>query len=418
MSYLTRLIILLLLLPLSMQAQTIQRVSIKGCKKTKMGHLQRFLCVKPGQELDTIRLKQDEQILRNLDIFSAVTPSIRDTVGGCIVEYELKERVTLLPIGKLGGTEDGIILQLGLIDYNFMGNGTTASAYYRYYDRHTFHAYMKTPYLKQSKWGLSGSILKQSTLEPIKFDIQDLRYKYDLWAFEALTRYEFAFRNFIEFGGAYLFEKYKPEMPEEVISPQAISLNAHKFLLKTLHTYERVNYFNEYRDGISNVVCFETVTSPETDGPLFWKLKNTSSYYKRTGKRGNLALRLNLGIAANAYTPFPPFVLDNYINVRGVGDRVLRGSREVSLNAEYRYTVFEHKIGAIQLVPFIDFGALGLSGQPLSSITEKENQAIFSGLGLRISARQFYNMIVRVDVSTNLKNTENIGLGFGIGQFF
>lgn len=403
----------------NVNAQTIKEVKIVGCKKTKTAHLERFLCVHEGEELDSIHLQQDEQILRNLDLFSEVKPVVRHEGESCTVEYQLKERTTLIPIGKFGGADGVINLQLGFVDYNFMGNGSVASAYYQYYDRHTFHAFIKTPYIKKSRWGYSVSLLKQSTLEPVRFrePEQNLRYKYDLYSVELMTRYEFKFRNFIEFGIVPLYERYAPENPDEVISEEAISIDTPKFLSKVLHTFERVNYFNEYRDGFSNFACFEVSSAPEVDDNAFWKFQNTTAYFKRIRKRGNLAFRLNIGISDNDYTPFPSFVLDNYINVRGAGDRVLRGSRELSFNAEYRHMVFERKIGAIQVVPFLDFAALGLSGEPFNTIWEQENQALFAGMGLRVSIRQFANTIVRLDLSKDLRNSKN-GFGFGIGQYF
>jgi len=402
----------------NINAQTVREVRIVGCKKTKTDYLERFLCVNPGEELDSTHLYQDEQVLRNLDLFSDVKPIVRDTTDGYIIEYHLKERTTLIPIGSIGAADGTIVAQLGVIDFNFMGNGSVASAYYRYYDRHTFHAYIKTPYIKKSPWGYSVNLLKQSTLEPIKFPEQDLRYIYDLYSAELLARYEFKLNNFLEFGVAPLYEKYAPQTPEDVISPRAISIDTPKFLAKVLHTLNRVNFFNEYRDGFYNFACFEVSTAPEVDDNTFWKFQNSTAYFKRIRKRGNLALRLNIGISDNDYTPFPAFVLDNYINVRGAGDRVLRGSRELSINAEYRHMVFERKIGAIQLVSFVDFGALGLSGEPFETIWQHENQALFAGMGLRVSVRQFSKMIFRFDFSADLRNEGEYGFGFGFGQYF
>ncbi len=402
----------------NINAQTVQEVRIVGCKKTKTDHLGRFLCVHPGEQLDSTRLKRDEQVLRNLDLFSTIIPTVRDTTDGCIIEYHLKERTTRIPIGNVGAAGGTIIAQVGIIDYNFMGNGSVASAYYRYYDRHTFHAFIRTPYIKKSRWGYSVNLLKQSTLEPVKFPEQDLRYLYDLYSAEFLARYEFKFNNFLEFGINPLYEKYSPQILEDVVSPRAISVDTPKFLAKVLHTFNRVNFFNEYRDGFSNFACFEVSTAPEVDDNAFWKFQNSTSYFRRIRKRGNLALRLNIGVSDNDYTPFPSFVLDNYINVRGAGDRVLRGSRELSFNAEYRQMVFERKIGAIQLVPFLDFGALALSGEDFDTIWRHENQALFGGMGLRVSIRQFSNMILRLDLSADLRNEGEYGFGFGLGQYF
>jgi len=121
--------LILLFIITNINAQTVREVRFVGCKKTKTDHLERFLCVHPGDELDSIRVQQDEQILRNLDLFSHIESMVLDTAGGCLVEYRLKERTTRIPIGKVGGADGIITLQLGIIDYNFMGNGSVASAY-------------------------------------------------------------------------------------------------------------------------------------------------------------------------------------------------------------------------------------------------------------------------------------------------
>ncbi len=403
----------------NINAQTVREVRIKGCKKTKTSHLERFLRVHAGEELDSISMEQDKQVLRNLDLFSTIESVVRDTTDGYVLEYHLKERTTLIPIGNVGAADGTIIAQLGIIDYNFMGNGSVASAYYRYYDRHTFHAYIKTPFIKKTPWGYSVNLLKQSTLEPVRFAGQNIRYLYDLYSAELLLKYTFKFNNFLEFGINPLYEKYAPETPStDIVLPRIVSVNTPKFMAKVAHTFNRVNFFNEYRDGFSNFVRFELSTAPEVDDNTFWKFQNSTAYYKRIRKRGNLAMRLNIGIADNDYTPFPSFVLDNYVNVRGAGDRVLRGSHELSINAEYRHMILERKIGALQLVPFLDFGALSLSGEAFDTIWQAENQALFGGMGLRVSVRQFSNMIFRLDLSADLRNQGEYSFGFGLGQYF
>ncbi len=66
------------------------------------------------------------------------------------------------------------------------------------------------------------------------------------------------------------------------------------------------------------------------------------------------AARLRFGIATNNDTPFAPFVLDSYINIRGSGNRIERGTAALILNLEFRQTFFETAKFGGQLVAFSD----------------------------------------------------------------
>ena len=76
----------------------------------------------------------------------------------------------------------------------------------------------------------------------------------------------------------------------------------------------------------------------------------------RFGHKGNLAMRLRLAISTNNETPFAPFVVDSHVNLRGVGNRIDRGTAQVVFNAEYRHTVYNLNRWAGQLVAFSDIG--------------------------------------------------------------
>ena len=65
--------------------------------------------------------------------------------------------------------------------------------------------------------------------------------------------------------------------------------------------------------------------------------------FKRFGEKGNLAMRLRLAISTNNDTPFAPFVVDSHVNLRGVGNRIDRGTAQVVFNSEYRHTVHDSK---------------------------------------------------------------------------
>jgi hypothetical protein len=153
-----------------------------------------------------------------------------------------------------------------------------------------------------------------------------------------------------------------------------------------------------------------------TDEGLFHIIFNDFKYFHRIGKTGNLATRLRLGTSTNEGTPFAPFVLDSFLNIRGVGNRVDRGTGSIVTNVEYRQTFFDRKLFAGQAVAFIDFGSWRKPGGNLSDFGKPENMKAFGGLGLRLIYKRAFDTMLRLDYGFDYNSTG--GLVVGIGQYF
>lgn len=138
----------------------------------------------------------------------------------------------------------------------------------------------------------------------------------------------------------------------------------------------------------------------------------------RLGKKGNLAFRNRLGISTNNNSPFAPFVFDSFVNIRGIGNRVARGTAEFILNAEYRLSVFQNKYLILQLTTFTDFGALRAPGSSLQTMLNGSKSNFFIGGGVRLHSRLIYKTIFRLDYSINPVNLNKGGFTFGLGQYF
>ena len=94
----------------------------------------------------------------------------------------------------------------------------------------------------------------------------------------------------------------------------------------------------------------------------FTKVDITYKGYHLINKKGNLAYHARLGFANNVFSPFSPYVLDGFVNVRGIGNRVARGTAEVCINTEYRQELIEHKWFILQGVGFTDIASLRDAG--------------------------------------------------------
>jgi outer membrane protein insertion porin family len=133
-------------------------------------------------------------------------------------------------------------------------------------------------------------------------------------------------------------------------------------------------------------------------------------------RNGNLATRLRLGLSTNEDTPFAPFVLDSYLNIRGVGNRVDRGTGSIVTNLEYRHTIFDDRMFAAQAVGFIDFGTWRKPGGDFSDFSKTENMKAFGGLGLRVIYKRAFDTMLRIDYGYDYNRSG--GFVVGIGQYF
>lgn len=398
--------------------EKIAAIRFPNLGKTDPGYLQNFLDVKTGAFSDSAQIQHDVQMLRNLQLFSDVSYSLRDTSGGQVLTFHCKELATLLPIGNLGGVTGNFWLQVGANEFNWLGQGNTLGGYYRYYDRHSFEAYLKIPHINGTRWGISVSGNRLATIEPTQIENQYVSFNTDRLSAIALGRYAFSQHFWLEFGGGTIFERYEKTLTKsEANAPGPELAEFNKYLLKSVFTLDRVNYFFQYLSGFTSELTVETVMTKDEDN-AFWKILNIGKYYARLGERGNAAFRFRTGLSQNQDSPFVPFVLDNYITVRGSGNRVSRGTAEFTVNTEYRYSLMEKKWGAVQGVGFLDWSAWRPAGGSFSKMFDTENNVTFIGTGIRAYFRKIYNLVLRVDYGISVTDTKHKGIVFGTGHYF
>jgi len=442
----------LLLVPALMNAQkkdlTISEVTLSGLKKTKASYLYRFLETKKGAIFDKDVLARDVQVLKNLYSVANASAQLDTTAAGINVDFEIQEALTLFPIVNFGGIKGNLWGQLGFTDVNFLGRGNQFTAYYlNNQKRHNAALYYRVPYWGRSKWGSSASFLRWATVEPTYFEEGTVVYNYNFTSAGLSAIYEIKNNHTIEFGANYFVEDYEKLAEQEIPNPPGPDrLTLPKMLLKTTHIKNKVDYHFFYLSGWDNTTYIENVQNL-TDGTWFHVIKNDFRYYKRVNKLGNVAMRARFGISTNISTPFAPFVLDSQTNIRGVGNRRDRGTAVLTLNAEYRHTIFDITKGikktrrtdeqiakgwdeyeveyfdkegkiAVQLVGFTDIGGWRSPGGKLDELVDMEQSRFFVGGGLRIIYKNAYNAILRVDYGVDIFDKNERGIVIGTGQYF
>lgn len=391
-----------------------QKVVFEGLKRTKTSYLLKFMQWDKGVPTDSISIANGVQRIRNTRFFNEVESRLKVQNGDTTVIFKCQEILTILPIVEGGASEGNRWIRLGVEDENGLGKGIRTVAFYQYNDRHSYLLKQFYPLLHK-KWGLNYLVKNWSILEPIYKDKTPTVYNYTNWDAEFLVQYSYDIsRHNAEVGIGYMNEIF--EMPMGEMSQMQTVKNYKRSLLKANHYLNFQDHNTIYVTGWSSKTYL--LGSRFLDSKtLFGSFLNESKYFKMLSAKGNLALRSRVGISSNVNTFLAPFVFDNYYNIRGIGNRIERGTAFVTLNAEYRQTMWENRNFAIQVVGFTDAGTMRPSGKQLSAMTSSQNIKVFAGLGSRFIYKKAYESDLRIDYGVGIHG-EGRGFVVGLGQYF
>lgn len=398
---------------------SLRTIHFSGLKKFQADYLYQFLRSTPGNTLLPESIEADLQRLRNIPGIGGVDYRIDTVQTNLVLTFEVSEVRTLLPVVQFGGIRDNVWFRLGFTDVNWRGRGQLLSAHYQYNDnRHSGQLYFRVPHIKGSAWGSTASLQRWASREPLYFPEGTVLYDYDNHSVGGTIIRHIDFFRELELGGTAFVETYtksSEQFLEAPPGPEALTLT--KLLAKALYRSNRIDYFDYYLRGRSWRLLQQTVYNID-DRSWFHSFQFQVRQFIRTGKRGNLALRLRLGIANNDDTPFAPFVVDSHVNLRGVGNRIDRGTAQAVLNAEYRHTIFDKPLLAVQVVGFSDMGTWRNPGGALSDLLDPDQFRHFIGGGIRFIYPPAYGAILRIDYGMDVYNTQQRGLILGLGQYF
>jgi outer membrane protein assembly factor BamA len=395
------------------------QLGFEGLKKNKEQYLRRFISSQKGNEFSFDQLRDDEQRLRNL-VGIANLRLVLDTIGQDVnATFHVEEALTVFPDINFGRITGNYWYKLGLKDINWLGRGMLLSGYYQNTDaRHNANIYLRAPYINGSRFGGSISLTRYASIEPLYFDEGTVVYLYDNNSFALSALYELALGNELELGGSLFQERYRKAVDQPLETPPGPDdFKQPKLLLKLRHVLNQINYFYFYQWGFDNQVNLETVYNVD-DQNFFILFLNDTRYFKRISDRGNLAVRFRVGLSTNRQSPFAPFVVSSHVNIRGVGNRINRGTGSLVLNVEYRHTIFNKANFAGQLVGFSDAGTWRSAGGPLSDFVDPDIFRHFVGGGIRVIYKKAHNAILRADYGVDVLNANSRGLVLGLGQYF
>lgn len=398
-------------------AAQIDSVRFEGLTNTKEEYLKRIIKTKPGFEFDSIRVEQDVCLLRNLNLFFNVQSRIDEKEEGKVdVVFIILEAKYIYPIFSISGFKGELKVNAGVNHINFLGRAQTLGGFYQYYDRHSFSIYHTARRHANSRTGHTASIAKYSTIEPLYFEDTVSSFSFDnysvslgwlLWLGEYLN---------LEAGGQYMYEDYT-QRDDAFMLPMK-SFNFHKGQARLSIEYNKVEHVFEHMDGFKVKVYGEYIGTKDYPQVSFFKMTSQVGYYRVIGERSNIAANAKFGLSTNNPGPFSPFVLDGFINVRGIGNRMQRGTGELIVNLEYRYSFWRNRIFSVQAAVFSDYGTLRVAGEQLNTLFNQNDLHLFTGGGIRFHMNAWYKTCLRVDYSVNPWDPSMHGITFGFGQFF
>ncbi len=395
----------------------ISLVRYEGLKKSKASFLSKFITSKSQTIINESSLNQDAQRLQNLSSIGSATYRL-DTIGEKIeLVFEIDEVRTLLPILNSGRITDNTWFQIGFTDINWLGKGQVLSASYLNNDlRHSGNIYFQVPRINNSNWGYSASLTLWNSLEPLFFNEGTILYEYGNDAIGLTAIRHFNYNRNIEFGGTYFIENYEKAINQtKDFGPD--QLRQPKWLGKISYNEDFLNYNLFYLKGIAWQSLLQTVYST-IDNSWFYSLKIQARSYARIGNKGNLAQRTTFAVATNNDSPFAPFVADSHVNIRGIGNRIDRGTAQLVFNTEYRQAFIESGRWGAQAVLFTDFGSWRNPGGELKDLFNPDQFRLFAGGGIRIIYHRIYGAVIQIDYAIDLKNTKERGFVLGLGQYF
>ncbi len=405
---------------LSAQDIIIKNIEFDGLKRTKESFLRRLVKVKPESNYDLKIIETDVERLNRLPgIAKAVYNLDKSNPAAYILTYEIIENFTIIPGVRAAEANNGdFAFRLSLFEFNLLGENQLIGGFYSRNIFDSYGAFWEAPYLFTNKLGIGINYQNNVLREPVFFPNENtVNYTATTQTAEAYALYELDFHNNFQLGLRYANQEF--DFIDGIITADVPErLTAQKWSVLGEYENNHLDIDYQYISGYRNFTSVEFITGGE--GLLNDELiaQTDFQYFKKVGKKGNWANRLQLAYASFNESRFAPFTLDNQLNIRGAGNSAGRGTAEITVNTEYRHTLYEKDWFVLQSNTFIDAGSWRNPGGDLSDLVDGSTLKVNPGIGIRFVHKRIFNAVIRFDYSIGVGNNATNGFVFGIGQYF
>lgn len=399
---------------------SIVHIEFEGLNRTKESFLRRLVKVQPKSAFDIKIIETDVERLNRLPgIAKAIYKLDKTNPEAYILIYEIVENFTIIPGVRAAEANNGdFAFRLSLFEFNFLGENQLIGGFYSRNIFDSYGAFWEAPYLFTNKLGIGVNYQNNVLREPIFFPNDNtVNYTFTNRTAEVYALYEHDFHNNFQLGLRYAdqdFDYIDGIITDEV--PERLTAQKWSVLGEYENNHLDIDY--QYVSGYRNFTSLEFITGGEglLDDELI--VQTDFQYFKKIGSKGNWASRLQLAYASFNESRFAPFALDNQLNIRGAGNSAGRGTGEITLNTEYRHTLYEKGWFVLQSNTFIDAGSWRNPGGNLSDLVDGSTLKVNPGIGIRFVHKRIFNAVIRFDYGFGIGNNATNGFVFGIGQYF
>lgn len=407
-------IILLLLFCLESAAATTQeslstqpilsQIELSGLQRTSPDVIEQELLIKKGETITLAAYEESIQRLRNLRLFSEVTPSIQlDQQGNATFTSHFEEKWTIVPITKITSGGNARHITVGAYDINAFGKYKEVGGQYENYNgKHSAVLWYRNPrfFKKRLLFGIDGwTVRRPYTL-----------YHPDASIDQAFVLDRKKLNSFIEW-------EYQPWLTLgtglELDRDQYLGNTSNANIMRFSVNLGRINYDNYLLDG--NYIRFdlEQALPIGEDAETFFRTSIDAQFFIRLPWYSNLAFHLRGG-QTNSDATQHQFFIGGLENVRGYFDGQYHGKVFWQLNTELRFPSYRSKWFVLQHTLFFDATQ---TAEQLDSIIDTSLRTSY-GSGIRLISPKVYRLTARIDYAITNSTTGASAISFGAQQFF
>lgn len=332
------------------------------------------------------------------------------------IVFELVEKNYFVPLIGFNFSKDHQnYYYAGLSDFNLFGRGINLYTAAEWFGKFSGEIYIDASRNFRFRHGPIFNYKIVNTLEPIYFNQMGYDYHYQNNLFKLGYAYWIKPTWQLGLTTSFFQEQYRYVGLEEIGLPEIDKVN--KGSLELFANWQNLNYHYHNLEGVRFFGSYE-YTLDLLDRFNFQKAYFTAQRYWMPAEKSMLASQFRFGYSSFNDSPFPAFFVDDFENVRGVGDRIARGSSESTVNIEWRQTLWQTSFLYVQLVPFVDYTCVLPSDYKLNPDPIWNHDYIRLGAGARIGTYHFFNACFRIDATIDPENKKFTGFVLGVGQYF
>jgi len=399
-------------------------IEIRGAK-TQEKVIRQLLDTLQGQEFSQSLWDRDLQRLKNLDFFYDVHAEIHEEDGRKNILLNIKNKFSTIPIIKYKRGGGSLQVTAGLYEVNFLNRLLEVGGQYeRLNQNNGLVFWFRHPYFLSRKNHV-GTEIYVHTLDLPLLTIRGteeafLDNKEVLWNARIQRKLSDRLQAGVEFSlyqnDLALDNSSTEKTQKNNLFVQSQSLNSGRTVSLTPRlTFGVLNRDRHYVTG--NEIYIQAEVAHLSLGSQFNFVKGLigATGGIRAIERLNLTYQFKMGSKTGREFQHK-FYLGGLDTVRGFLDRQFRGEHMWLLNLEARPTLMEKPLWVLQGNLFTDlskswdatnFGIDGF-GKPFVSY----------GAGIRLILPKVYRAIIRFDLARTEQPIQQIGLNFGIQQFF